>query len=456
VILGAWILLLVVTNPCAAQYSFESGSDGHDGALYSTSQTLVIDMTDHPDGIYHYTSIHIPAGVNVYFASNEEKTPVVWLVQGDVSIDGNIYMNGEDGLAHDAAGSQTNLADGGPGGYAGGLGALRPDQSGGVMVGTAGQGPGGGATSGADSGGAGGTYSYGNSVILPLLGGSGGGGGGVNASWLNGGNGGGGGGAILIASSTRIIINGSIYAKGGAGGTGLNGGWGDNDAFPGGGGSGGAIRIISNEVVGTGSMNAQGGTVSPPWGNPGGDGRLRIEAFVVSFSTTNCAPAPSVSEFPGLVFLPDSIKPTVAISSIGGVGVPTNPQGDLFSPDIQLNTTDPVSVNLTTTNVPVGTDVTVRAVRERDTLAEVTGNIQAGGVATLTGLTLPEGKGVVQAWVTYAPTIPAGQTLKVNGKTVKTLQVGANLGGESQLIYITEEGEKIPESSVEEIRLLKE
>ncbi len=46
--------------PVAAQVN--SGSDGHDGALNPTAN-LVIDMADHPDGIYHDTSVNIPVGV---------------------------------------------------------------------------------------------------------------------------------------------------------------------------------------------------------------------------------------------------------------------------------------------------------------------------------------------------------------------------------------------------------
>ena len=48
--------------PLAGFAQVNSGSDRHDGALNPASN-LVIDMADHPDGIYHYTSVNIPAGV---------------------------------------------------------------------------------------------------------------------------------------------------------------------------------------------------------------------------------------------------------------------------------------------------------------------------------------------------------------------------------------------------------
>src|SRR5947208_2028351 len=60
-----------------------SGSDGHDGALSTGfgGGPLVIDMADHPDGIYHYTSVNIGPGQNVVFIPNAGRTPIVWLVQ---------------------------------------------------------------------------------------------------------------------------------------------------------------------------------------------------------------------------------------------------------------------------------------------------------------------------------------------------------------------------------------
>ena len=55
-------VLAAILLPLAGFAQVNSGSDGHDGALNPTSN-LVIDMADHPDGIYHYTSVNIPAGV---------------------------------------------------------------------------------------------------------------------------------------------------------------------------------------------------------------------------------------------------------------------------------------------------------------------------------------------------------------------------------------------------------
>jgi hypothetical protein len=100
---------------------------------------------------------------------------------------------------------------------------------------------------------------YGNPLLVPLIGGSGGGG----SSGQPGGGGGGGGGAIMIASNTRILVSGTIEAKGGRESTFFNGG------------SGGAIRLVSMKVEGTGTLD-----VRPT--SQGGSGRIRVDTIDVS------------------------------------------------------------------------------------------------------------------------------------------------------------------------------
>ena len=82
-----FLLLFAILLSLAVFAQVNSGSNGSDGALSPTSD-LVIDMADHPDGIYHYTSVNIPAGVTVSFIPNAGNMPVVWLVQGDCVIAG--------------------------------------------------------------------------------------------------------------------------------------------------------------------------------------------------------------------------------------------------------------------------------------------------------------------------------------------------------------------------------
>ncbi len=62
--------------PVRAQIN--TGSDSHDGA-FTPTQNTGIDLADHLDGIYQYTSVNIPAGVTVTFTPNANNTPVIWL-----------------------------------------------------------------------------------------------------------------------------------------------------------------------------------------------------------------------------------------------------------------------------------------------------------------------------------------------------------------------------------------
>lgn len=79
------LLMLLTCLPATAQVN--SGSDGSDGA-FNPTENVTINMADHPDGIYHYTSVNIPENVTVSFTPNANNTPVFWLVQGGCSIVG--------------------------------------------------------------------------------------------------------------------------------------------------------------------------------------------------------------------------------------------------------------------------------------------------------------------------------------------------------------------------------
>lgn len=177
-------VLLFLCLCAGARAQVNSGSTGADGAFSPIANT-VVNMADHPNGIYHYTSVNIPAGVTVSFIPNANNTPVVWLVQGNVVIGGTVDVSGQ-GVNNSVPGT------GGPGGYRGG------------NAGGNGQGPGGGGAGRVgDTAGSGGSYAtlgsgsspgvtYGNSFLVPLLGGSGGGG--------SSGGGTAGGGGVAVSS----------------------------------------------------------------------------------------------------------------------------------------------------------------------------------------------------------------------------------------------------------------
>ena len=346
---------------CALNVSFGT-SPGSDGAFTPSGNTTVDlssagagtwDAAGSGNGVYDaskwavvfkYSSVTIPYNVTVNFKNHPSNAPVVWLVSGNVEIDGAIDVSGQS--------SATNGANAipGPGGFRGGSGNISGRASG------SGFGVGGGNTgdssnynygggSYASVGGASGSGSpgqtYGNPQILPLIGGSGG-----SGTGNDNGDGGAGGGAILIVATGTITLNGSIYANGG-----------NQNYRSAASGSGGAIRLIAPIVNGSGVLRATPGSGDAS----GGFGRVRVET---SSSTVTLSATPDFSlsapDSPVMLW-PDSTFPTVTVASIGSAAVPADPRASLESAaDVQFNTSAAQTVTLTTTNVPAASTVTVR------------------------------------------------------------------------------------------------
>jgi len=263
--------------------TFDLGSNGSYGAINLTSsQSVTLQVP--PDGVFHCTTITLANSAELRFAKNAANTPVYLLATGDVSLGSSatIYVNGTS-----ASGIAAGI--GGPGGFDGGQGGESPGD---------GQGPGGGKIGWADTstsygtkpanveyrGSAGYAYrptgsaqaltagnSYGNALLMPLIGGSGGGGG--KASTLQYAyGGGGGGGALLIASNTRIVFtsNSTLNATGGSGSSGQHGN-----------GSGGSVRLVAPTIQGTFRLYVWPGT-SQNSATYGSYGRTRIDSLNIA------------------------------------------------------------------------------------------------------------------------------------------------------------------------------
>jgi hypothetical protein len=449
--------------------TFNSGSTGADGAFSPTANTT---LTLPPNGVFNYTTVNIPAGVTVKFTRNAANTPVTILATGNVTITGTIDIRGAAGVTT-AAGITavgTTGGAGGPGGFDGGNGATGTvSTTGGTGrgpgAGTGGTGPSGGAGGGGfaavgTSGGAGsgstagvGGGIYGDGSLLPLIGGSGGGGGGANFGQTAGG-GGGGGGAILIASSGTITLpsGGTILVSGGAAGC-------CNSTYGvGGGGSGGAVRLIATAITGSGgTMNiagGAGGSYYPSAGGPGGAGRVRIEAFTNTLSATfTGGVGASVSTgAPTSVTLSNS--PTLQITSVGGVAAPASPTGSFFAPDVVLpgTTTNPVTVNIAATNVPVGTALTVTVVGFIGASSSATSTQLSGTLASSTAtasVTLPTNEpSVITVAATFAIAALDGQgPYYADGEPVDRIRVTARGGGPGVLAFITRSGREVTVST---------
>jgi hypothetical protein len=261
--------LLVLACAVAAVHAqpLENGSAGADGALVLTRAGTVLfnpqafnpPLNPSGDNVYHFTSIYIAKDVTVHLTSKNFQSPLFWLSQGSVQIDGIIDLNGGDGTP------TPSIA--GAGGYPG----ASPRRAG--------------------------YYPEGftpNVFLVPLVGGRGGDGGITQG-------GGAGGGALLLASSTSITINGAITANGGASSDGRGGG-------------GGAIRLVAPAIEGSGLVMAKGGS-------PGGpDGFVRFETLDNRFSG-NLSNTPHGQGKPFGLFLPPSPQGSVRVVSVGNTAV---------------------------------------------------------------------------------------------------------------------------------------
>lgn len=413
--------VLHVWRPVYGQ-SFSSGSTGSDGSLdlswvdQPPSSQYFTDVIFDPasygpagskraldangDNVFHFTTIRIPSHVRVVLRAPEHNwVPVYWLAQGEVVIDGRVDLSGEDGHSGTSVGVGRYAALPGPGGFAGGLGSSS------LNFATGGFGPGGGRVTNQVTYGSGGSHSsngegnnpgatYGSPFLLPLVGGSGGAGGGENdaVSTQNYGGGGGGGGAIVIASASTIRINGSIRARGGAGG--------NSPSYNGAGGSGGAIRLLAPDVViadysgsrdGLGFLSVSGGDGY----NDGGDGRIRIEALrprigARSLFPDNAASVRVGSLAPNTPFKPGDpgvpAWPSVRLTKINNLAVPSKPSGSFEMPDVTAALPNAVPVEIVTTNVPLNADLKLWIVSPETpglTQVSITGPAQ-GSVASAT------------------------------------------------------------------------
>ncbi len=374
--------------------TFDSGSNGSDGALDLTGHTgtMVFEpssftppLDQDRDNIYHFTTIKVPSNLVVRLSADVLGVkPVYWLASGNVQIDGFLDLIGQNGHQ---IGTAALPSVAGAGGFSGGPGATltSPAQQGKGLGGAKGPAGGGGhAVAGGGATGTGGD-AYGNDFLLPLVGGSGGAGAAATIS----GGGGAGGGAILIASSGTISFGtGSrIFAYGGSGG--CSPGPGPN--MGGGAGSGGAIRLIARTITGVPSILADGG--GPCAGSGvGSHGRIRLESFQQNLTGALISPAPSVGS-PGSVFPPAS-APSVQIVSIGGVTVPASPMGSFAFPDVTLDNATTVTIQLTGSKVPVGTIVHLTLTPETGPIQNVDSTPLAGTFESSTAtasVTIPHG-----------------------------------------------------------------
>jgi hypothetical protein len=365
-------LLALSIPPLSAQTNvFNSGSDGSDGDLIYTAPTdgstltVVFDPNDHtqfPNGVdknhnnvFNFKTITIPANVHVIMRADKLGGPVYFLAQNDVTIGGQLDLNGNDGAAGGTV-AQT-FAIPGPGGFYGGGGgdnASRPPSPGfGPAPGAAGNPQQNGNGDCSNWWGHGGGYTADN-FLVPLIGGSGGGG--YFSGFPSIGPGGGaGGGAILIASSGTITISGGGYITAHGGNPGSGGGSGAGS------GAGGSIRLMANTIQGNGNLQigAYGTSCAAANGVPG---LVRLEAFQQQFSGSIDGTFYSASPFK--TFIPSATSPSISVVSVAGVPVNPNPSGSFQLPDVTINNAAAVPIVIQANNIPAGTVIQLQIFSE--------------------------------------------------------------------------------------------
>lgn len=365
-------------------------SDGSDGA-FNPSANVEIDLGLAANGawtaagsgngvydaskwavVFKYSSVNIPMGVKVTFKNHPSYAPVVWLVQGNVTIAGEVNVAGKNGSS--TADGRLIPTECGPGGFRGG--AQGPSGYG------QGLGPGGAQPASHRA-------TYGNPQILPLIGGSGG------SSFNFGGlfHGAGGGGAILIAASTSISVSGLIDANSGAQVR--------SDGYVSArNGSGGAIRLVANSVTGAGQLTALG----YPETSYGGDGRIRVESNSFASSVQTFPETIGVPPANPPVIWPAANAPTAKVVSVDAVNAPADPHAPLVAgADVAIQNSNQVNILIETTNFPIegvvqlnitpkfGNRTTLNATRLSGDITSATWRVQT---------TLPQGFVTLQARAT--------------------------------------------------------
>jgi hypothetical protein len=405
------IVILFLAATAHAQ-SFSSGSTGTDGALDLSSCPTTTCRVQLPEsGVLNYTTVNVPPGKELVFKRNSRNTPVTMLAQGDISIQGHIFLAG--GVTEPVI-TLFPYSNPGPGGFAGGS-SNRP-----------GFGPGGGQLGSLDE--ARGRW-VGPLSLFPIVGGSG-------AAGYGGLNGGGGGGAIVIASSGSIVMTsaGFIDASGSADG-------------PGAGGAGGAIRLVANSINVSGGLQATGGYPEA------GKGVIRLEgpANALIFSGTSNPPAGLFPINPSVV---PSALPSLIIVSIAGFPVPTyaGQRFDTYDMLLPNQLTDPISVVVHANNIPVDTQVTVGFVNGSPTGTSTPGSLagtfeSSSATATISNLN----RTAVTYLLATATFDPPMGAMKFNPKGpnhVAKIRVVASPGGKPRFVFLRNNGTTVDQAKL--------
>ena len=265
--------------------------------------------------------------------------------------------------------------------------------------------------------------------------------------------GGGGGGALVIASSQTITItNSGIIRANGAGVECPFGGAG--------GGAGGAIRLVANAINAAGAFEAVG---SGAFNFQGFNGVIRLEAPVATMNFSGSStPAAGLFQINSLIV--STAVPSLSIVSIGGFPVPSfsGSRFDTYDMLLPNQLTDPITVVVNATNIPVGTQVKVGFVNgspnATSTSATLAGTLQfSTGTASISNLDRLAVTYLL-ATATFDPPLSAMRFNPKGRNQVAKIRVESVPGAKPKLVFLRRDGTvvdatKIPKRFLEEVGL---
>ena len=166
----------------------------------------------------------------------------------------------------------------------------------------------------------------------------------------------------------------------------------------------------------------------------------------------------SVSKgFNPILILPANQNITLAIQSIAGNAVPSNPTGALATPDVLIpaGTVNPVPVVVSYANIPLNTPITVIGQPVNGASVIATTPSDASGTVTFS-LSLPRGGGTIYARA-VVPVATGLASLDKDKKTTRSyaetglttegerfakMEITATPGRKQEIAYITESGKR--------------
>lgn len=391
---------ILVASLSARAQTFNSGSTGADGALNLATMScpVAICTVQLPEsGVLNYTTVNIPAGLNLVFSRNSRNTPVYMLAQGNVTIAGVIDVSNP--ASYNSPGQACRIP--GPGGFYGGQPGGQP-----------GFGPGGGTASSPNA------RWIGPLSLVPIIGGSGG----------YSGNGGGGG--IVIASSTSInVAGGQILAN--------------SNCFSGSGGAGGAVRLVANSISVAGSLSAYG--ANGGFIQPTSFGVIRVEAPAGALTFTGSSNPPAVLSpiNPAVV---SSTPPSLTIVSVGGFPVPSYAGQRFDTVDLLLpnQLTDPITVLVQGNNIPVGTSVSIGIVNGSPGATTTTSSLQGTFATSTASPTISNLNRVAVTYLlasaTFEPPPGSAPSNQKGANHVDKVRLEALIGAKLKYIFLRKDG----------------